>query len=146
MQAFLVVDIGNKAIDPATSVTDVGEGLAVDLFGLERLHEAFSLGVVEGIAWPAHANGDVAIRQFLAIGDRGVLHAAIGVVDQAAALRLSGLDCSIQCRSGERGIERVLKCPANGLAREGAAGALEPSAFGAQRARLDLLSARPARE
>jgi len=119
VQAFLVVDIRNEALDPAASVTDVGEGLAVDLFSLERLHEAFSLCVVEGIAGPAHTDGDVAIRQSLAIGDGGVLHAAIGVVDQAAALRLSGVEGPLQCRDGDRGIECVLKSPANGLAREG---------------------------
>lgn len=111
MQAFLVVDIRNEAIDPATRVCDVGERLAVDLFGFERLHEAFSLGVIEGIAWPAHADRDVTISQYLAIGDRGVLHAAIGVMDQAAALRVPGLDCLVQCRNGERGIESVFRRP-----------------------------------
>jgi hypothetical protein len=81
VQAVAVVDICDEAIDPAAGVTEVGEGLAVDL-GLQCLHEAFGLGVVEGIAQSAHADGDVAIGQSLAIGDGGVLHAAIGVVDQ----------------------------------------------------------------
>lgn len=89
MQPLLVVDLGNEAIDPASSVTEVCERLSVDLFGLERLHEAFSLGVVEGIARSAHADRDVPIGQSSAIGDGGVLDAAIGVMDEAAGFRLS---------------------------------------------------------
>jgi hypothetical protein len=113
VQPVLVVDLCNEAIDAAAGIADVDEGLAVDLFGLERLHEAFGLGVVEGIAGPA--DGDVVFGELLAIGDGGVLHAAIGVMDQAAGLRLSGSNGRIQRGNGERGIERVLKSPAHGL-------------------------------
>jgi hypothetical protein len=118
VQTFLIVDIRDEAIDPAAGVTDVGECLAVDLFGLERLHEAFSLGVVKGIARPAHADGDVAVRQSLAIGDGCVLHATIGVVDQAAGRRLSSLESFLERRDGKGGIQRILKGPTDGLARE----------------------------
>jgi len=34
------------------------------------------------------------------IGDRDALHAAIGVMDDAVALRLAGLDCLVQCENG----------------------------------------------
>ena len=37
VQPVLVVDLCDEAIDAAAGVADVGEGLAVDLFGLERL-------------------------------------------------------------------------------------------------------------
>lgn len=47
MKGLLVVDLRDEAVDAATGVVEVDEGLAVDLFGLERLHEAFGLGVVE---------------------------------------------------------------------------------------------------
>ncbi len=57
VQPVLVVDLCDEVIDAAAGVADVDEGPAVDLFGLERLHEAFGLGVVEGIAGPAHADG-----------------------------------------------------------------------------------------
>lgn len=113
VQPFLVVDLCEKVIDSTTGVTEVGEGRAVDLFGLQRLHEALGLGVVEGIARSAHV--DVAIGQSLAIGDGGVLHAAIGMMDQAAGLWLSGIDGCIQRGNGKRGIERVLKGPAYSL-------------------------------
>src|SRR5438105_12323573 len=62
VQPVLVVDLCDEAIDAAAGVTEIDEGLAVDLFGLERLHEAFGLGVVEGIAGSAHADGDVVFR------------------------------------------------------------------------------------
>ncbi len=113
MQALFVVDLRDKAVDVAAGVAQVGKCFAVDLFGLERFHEAFSLGVVEGIAWPAHADGDVAIGKPLAIGDRRVLHAAVGVMDQAAGGRPPSRDGFLQRGDGKRGIERVLKSPAN---------------------------------
>src|SRR5689334_12232073 len=36
VQAFLVVDVGNEAIDAAAGVVEIDEGLAVDLLGLKR--------------------------------------------------------------------------------------------------------------
>jgi hypothetical protein len=42
----------DEAIDATAGVAGVGEGFTFDLFGLERFHEAFGLGVVEGIAGP----------------------------------------------------------------------------------------------
>ena len=76
MQPLLVVNLGDEAIDPAPGVTEVCERLSVDLFGLERLHEALGLGVVEGIAGPAH-DGNVVFGEPPAIGDGGVLHAEL---------------------------------------------------------------------
>ncbi len=72
----------------------VGEGLAVDLFGLQRLLEAFSLGDVEAIARSAHADGDVAISLSLAIGERSVLHTAIGVMNEAAGQRVARMSAA----------------------------------------------------
>jgi hypothetical protein len=118
VQPFLVVDFGNEPIDLATSIADVGKCLAVDLFGLERLHEAFSLGVVKRVSRPAHADGDVAIGKPLAISDGGVLHAAIRMMDQTATRRPPRGDRLIQCGNGERSIERVIERPADGPARE----------------------------
>jgi hypothetical protein len=119
VQPVLVVDLCDEAIDATAGIADVGEGPAVDLLRLQGLHEAFGLGVVEGIAGPAHAYGDVVFGKSLAIGDGGVLHAAIGVMDQAAGLRLSSFEGCVQRGNGERGIERVLQSPADGFAREG---------------------------
>jgi hypothetical protein len=55
--------------------------------GPERLHEVLSLGVVEGVSWPAHADGYVAIGKQLSVSDGRVLYAAIGVMNQAARPR-----------------------------------------------------------
>lgn len=88
IEALLVVDLRDEAVDTATGVIDVDESLADDLFGLKRLKEASGLDL-EGIAGPAHDEGDLRIGQSLAIGEGGVLHAAIGVMDQAAWRRSS---------------------------------------------------------
>lgn len=91
MQA-LPVDLRDKAVDAATGVMEFCESLAVDLLGCERSHEAFGVGVVEGFAQPAHADGDFAIGELLAVGNGGGLHAAVGVMDQAAGFRLPGFE------------------------------------------------------
>ena len=75
MQTLLVVDIGDEAIESTTGVVEIDECLAVDLLGLEGLHEAFGFGVVEGVSGTAHADLDLSIGEALAICDRGVLHA-----------------------------------------------------------------------
>ena len=67
MQAFLVVDVRDEAIDPAASVSDVGESLAVDLFGLERLHEALSLGVVVWVAASTHRTVEAVLGELGAV-------------------------------------------------------------------------------
>ena len=58
--------------------------LAVDLLLLERLHEALRLGIVVGIADPAHAGGNAVLLQQIGVVAAGILDAAVGVVDQAA--------------------------------------------------------------
>src|SRR5688500_18087019 len=55
----------------------------IDLFVLERLHEALRLGVVIGIPPTAHADGDSGFSKQIGVLDRCILDAAVGVVDQA---------------------------------------------------------------
>ncbi len=50
MQALGVVDVCDEVIDAGACVFDCGEAAGVDFFVLEGFHEAFGLGVVEGIA------------------------------------------------------------------------------------------------
>src|SRR5271168_3330235 len=57
---------------------------AVDLFALEGSDKALGLGVVVGIADPAHAGGDAVPVEHAGVLGTGVLHAAVGMVDQAA--------------------------------------------------------------
>ena len=60
VEALGVVDGFDEGADLAAGVLEVGLGLGVDLLGLQRLHEALGLGVVERVARPAHADGDLA--------------------------------------------------------------------------------------
>lgn len=89
-------------------------GLCVDLFGFERFHEAFGLAVIEGLPGRALANGDVAIDRSSAVGHGGVLHAAIGAMDQAGWCRSSRSDRLLQ----RGGIESIFESLADDLARE----------------------------
>ena len=56
----------------------------VHLLLLERFHEALRLGIVIRIADPAHARLDVVGGEQRRVRVAGVLHAAIGMMDQAA--------------------------------------------------------------
>ena len=58
MEAFGIVDGVDEERDGAPCCFDILESAAVDFFGFEGLHEAFGLGIVVGIAGPAHADGD----------------------------------------------------------------------------------------
>ena len=46
MEAVGVVDVVDEVGEAGSGVSEVPVGLAVGFFGLERLHEAFRLGVV----------------------------------------------------------------------------------------------------
>jgi hypothetical protein len=50
---------------------------------------------------PRHADGNVVFGEPPAIGDGGVLHAPVGVMDQTAGLRLSGIESRIPRGNGE---------------------------------------------
>src|SRR5882762_561824 len=84
VQALLVVDLLDEGADAARGFMVIAIEPAIDLLGLERRHEALGLGVVVGIADPAHADADAVRLQELAVVGAGILHAAIGVMDQAA--------------------------------------------------------------
>ena len=119
MQPLGVVDVGDEVVDAGPGVVDGLEGSGVELLGLEGLHEALGLGVVEGVARPRHADGDVVVGEALAVGEAGVLHAAVGVMDEAAPGRLARLERLVEGGHGERRAETAAEGPAHGLAREG---------------------------
>src|SRR6266478_6294111 len=60
----------------------------MDELGFERVEEALHRGVVIAIAFAAHRGPEAGGLQQLAILRRGVLHAAIGMVNQACARSL----------------------------------------------------------
>ena len=84
MQALAIVDLVDEAADVARRVAVIAIAGAVDLFALEGSDEALGLGVVVRIADPAHAGGDPVGLQEAGVLGTGVLHAAVGMVDQAA--------------------------------------------------------------
>ena len=82
-------------------------GLAVDLLGLERLHEAFGFGVVLGRAGAAHAGMGADLRQAQGVVAAGVLHAAIGVVDQVLERYSARLDRFVERVDGQARLQMI---------------------------------------
>ena len=109
MQAVGVVDLSMKS--PICWRASSGSvGRTVDLFGLQRLHEALGLGVVVGVARAAHADGDASALKACGIVGAGVLHAAVGVVDQTAG---AGRGLRSPCRgpAGPARLEMIWRAP-----------------------------------
>ena len=84
---------------------------AVDLFALEGSDKALGLGVVVGIADPAHAGGDAVPVEHAGVLGTGVLHAAVGMMDQAAPGRAAR-------RQRQAGAEMIGHRPADDAAAE----------------------------
>src|ERR1700704_3795738 len=82
-----VVGLLDEGGDGRASGLDVAIVSSVDLLVLEGLHEAFRLGVVVGVADAAHAGADAMSLEQRAVVGTGVLHAAIGMMDQAVRRR-----------------------------------------------------------
>ena len=65
---------------------DIREGFVVhqvDGFGLQRLDEAFGLGVVVGVSTPAHRADKPMLCEQLAVSLAGILRTSIRVMDTA---------------------------------------------------------------
>jgi len=86
---------------------------AVDLFALEGSDKALGLGVVVGIADPAHAGGDAVPVEHAGVLGTGVLHAAVGMVDQAAPGRAARRHRHGQRRHRQAGAEMIGHRPAD---------------------------------
>jgi hypothetical protein len=73
---------------------DIGECLErhwIDALDLQRLHEAFCLGVVVRISSPTHGPFDAVIGEVVAVDLGSILGSSIGMMD-ATGWRLSSLD------------------------------------------------------
>ena len=73
VQALLVVDLVDEGADAALGFMVIAIEPAIDLLGLERLHEALGLGVVVGIATPAHGALETVLSQDGVIVFGGIL-------------------------------------------------------------------------
>ena len=82
MQSASVIDVFDEGAYVGSGLLDRGIGLGVDLLLLQGSHEALGLGVVVGVAGPAHAGSDPMGLQPFAVFMASILHAAVGVVDE----------------------------------------------------------------
>jgi len=92
-----------------------GEALAGGAFGFEGAPEALDKGVVVAVAFATHAAGQAGLGQRLAVLQGGVLHAAVGVVDElgGGAAMPEGL---LQGGRAKGGVEVVGAGPADDAA------------------------------
>ena len=82
MQPVAIVVLLDEGGDVHTPVIQISIRVGVDLFLLERLHEALTTRVVIGIGWPTHTRNDAVRPQQGHILLGRILDAAIGMVDQ----------------------------------------------------------------
>src|SRR5580704_19058219 len=82
VQPSAIVIAFDKLLDVGLQIGPVAVPASVNLLLFERLDEAFALGVVVRVSGAAHAGHDAMLLEQGGVDDRGVLHAAVGVVDQ----------------------------------------------------------------
>src|SRR5580700_970437 len=103
----------------------------MDEFGFERVEEALHRGIVVAVGLAAHRGPEAGRLHQLAILRRGILNAAVGMVDQAGARPLRR-DGHPQGRQWQFSAQMVLHCPAHDAAavevKNG--GQIEPSLIG----------------
>src|SRR6185369_1719127 len=89
VQATAIVISFNERFDVAAQVSEITIVIGVDLFVLERLHEALTTSIVVGVRRPTHARNYLMLLEHLHVFIRGILQAAIGMMDQSG----QGLAC-----------------------------------------------------
>ena len=87
----------------------------MDEFGFQRMEEAFHRGVIVAIGPAAHRGFEAGGLQDLTVLCRGVLNAAIGMMDQTRARPLF-LDCHPQRSQGQFDAQMICHCPAHNAA------------------------------
>src|SRR2546423_15375787 len=84
---------------------------AVDFLLLECFHEALRLGVVVGITDPAHARLDIIGSKHGGVITASILHAAIGMMDQASTRWSTCLDRHFKRRQSEARAQMLFQRP-----------------------------------
>ena len=77
VEPLAIIDLLDEAADHLSSLIGVTVAAPIYLLLLERFHKALRLGIVIGIADPAHARQDVVGGEQRRVFAAGVLHAAI---------------------------------------------------------------------
>src|SRR6516164_2923495 len=88
------------------SAPAIHQGVAIHGFDLECLHEALGLGVVIGIAAPAHGAGKTMLLQDGAIVFGGILRPSVGMM-HATPWWIAGADGGLECSNSEPCIDRA---------------------------------------
>src|SRR5215203_6923478 len=90
----------------------------VDLFVLERAHEALGFGVVIRIAGAAHADLDFVVVQHRDVISRGILHAPIRMMDQPS-VNGARVQRYLQSRESQLRVDVARDGPTNTTATKG---------------------------
>ena len=115
MQPVAIVVLLDERRNVRAQVVEIPIGVRVDLLPLERLHEALTTGVVIGVGGPTHARDHVVRSQQGHVLLRGILDAAIGMVDQPRR-RVPLREGVRQGRDRQPGSQRAVQRPAHDLA------------------------------
>jgi len=81
VQSAMVIKLVDKAREPRYHVFETAIVIEIDFLTFEGFHKTLGLGIVVGIATPAHRTDKTMLGQNLAIAFRGVLRPAVGMVD-----------------------------------------------------------------
>src|SRR5215813_9260092 len=119
METLAFVDDLDEAADISLGMVEVAIELAINLLGLEGLHEALGHGVVVRAADAAHARLDARRLEAADIVAAGVLDAAIGMMDEAASNYLAAGERHLQRLDRQLGPQMFGHRPADYLAAEG---------------------------
>ena len=118
VQSASIIDVFEEGADIGSGLIDRRISFAVHFFLLEGSHEALGLGVVIRVAGAAHADQDAAPRELFAIVGAGVLHAPVGVMDEAGR-GISGGESHVERFDRQARLEMVGKRPTDHPARKG---------------------------
>ena len=93
-----------------------GDGPVIKAVGFEGCPEGFHEGVVVAVAFAAHALRDAAQCQLTAELQTGVLHAAVGMMDERVSVRAFPLQRQLQRGRAEARFQSVEDVPCHDLA------------------------------
>ena len=108
-----IVDVFDEDTDRLARVFKITIISAVDFLLLERFHKALHLGIVIRIADPAHARLDIIGSKHGAVITASILHAAIGMMDQASTRWSTCLDRHFKRRQSEARAQMLFQRPAD---------------------------------
>src|SRR5215813_10300211 len=106
VQPASVVDLVNEAGKIRGDVLECFVVHKVDGFDLQRLDEAFGLGVVVGVSTPAHRADEPMLCEQLAVSLAGILRTSIRVMDTAPG-RLPDSNSGLQCCNCQTCVDRA---------------------------------------